>query len=110
MCRSYTSWTTAGVLLPPAAQNCARLCTQEKFHYNFPVVALSSITMRVTGIFLTVGTVGVALPSVVDPSLAPQLFELLGHYSVSPLQSMEALAVSLLLIGGGGGGGGGRLD
>mmetsp|Transcript_50724 Transcript_50724/g.86905 ORF Transcript_50724/g.86905 Transcript_50724/m.86905 type:complete len:156 (-) Transcript_50724:129-596(-) len=52
--------------------------------YAFPIVAISSITVRVTGVLLTVGTTGVALVSLVHPDIAALMMGI-GNSSIGPL-------------------------
>ena len=52
--------------------------------YAFPIVAISSITVRITGVVLTVGASGVGLLSFVHPDVSRLLCEL-GNSPVGPL-------------------------
>ena len=44
--------------------------------YAFPVVAISSITVRVTGVMLTIGTTGVAALAMVHPDVAGLMMDI----------------------------------
>ena len=52
--------------------------------YAFPVVAISSITVRVTGVLLTIGASGVGLLSFVHPDIAGLMCDV-GNSSAGPL-------------------------
>jgi hypothetical protein len=53
--------------------------------YAFPVVALSSIAVRITGVLLTVGTTGIAALSLVHPDVAGLMMELGNSSTYNPL-------------------------
>mmetsp|Transcript_35383 Transcript_35383/g.41700 ORF Transcript_35383/g.41700 Transcript_35383/m.41700 type:complete len:157 (-) Transcript_35383:180-650(-) len=52
--------------------------------YSFPMVAISSITVRVTGVLLTAGTAGIAAISLVHPDVGAFMMGL-GNSSIGPL-------------------------
>ena len=64
--------------------------------YAFPVVALSSITMRVCGVLLSVGCGGVGAMACIDPTMPVELMSTLGS---SPFLAIPAkFAVSFTLV------------
>ena len=52
--------------------------------YAFPVVAISSITVRITGMLLTAGVSGVAGLSLVHPELAAGVLTDIGNSAIGP--------------------------
>mmetsp|Transcript_42434 Transcript_42434/g.96022 ORF Transcript_42434/g.96022 Transcript_42434/m.96022 type:complete len:154 (-) Transcript_42434:247-708(-) len=62
--------------------------------YAFPAVAISSITVRVTGVLLTIGTTGVAALGLVHPEVAGLMMDI-GNSSAGPLAKF-AVAFPLL--------------
>ena len=64
--------------------------------YAFPVVALSSITMRICGVLLSVGCGGVGAMACVDPALPVEVLSMLGS---SPFLAIPTkFAVSFTLV------------
>jgi len=56
------------------------------FIYRFPTIAISSITMRITGVVLTIGTSGIAYASLLGgPDGATDLMQSIGASSMAPV-------------------------
>jgi hypothetical protein len=64
--------------------------------YAFPVVAISSITMRISGVMLSVGCAGIAGMACVDPAMPSELMSYLSTHSLLAIPTKAAVSFTLI--------------
>jgi succinate dehydrogenase (ubiquinone) cytochrome b560 subunit len=67
---------------------------------QFPIVAISSITVRVTGMVLTIGTVGISLLALADPTFPSAMMSYIGTSMIGyPAKFAVALPLCYHYVG-----------